>query len=330
MKKSIFTVVIALGMLCGTESLADTPQFEKVSDHCYYLQLEEDDANVAIVVSEEGILMVDPPREQNLPIVIDAMNRVTRKAVRWMVFTNPRYFRTAGTRHFADRGALLLASPQLRALAESGGDAEPEYPEAFNDWIEHIAPETEPSSLRWLVFNNEMRLFPSDLEIRIMALQNKARTGGDVVVHVPDEKVLFVGDLYESARYPDIDTDSEGSALEWIDGVEQVIDSVPVLKSAIPEEGSESEEEEEKTLEEYIAVVSASGEVSNLQNMKDLLEACKRLQSYVKRAIDRGRSRDRFLTLSATGPYYSYGNLVPYTAHLFEALKTPAKQKPNP
>ena len=146
-------------------------------------------------------------------------------------------------------------------------------------------------------------------------------------MHVPDEKVLFVGDLYESARYPDIDTDSEGSALEWIDGVEQVIDSVPVLKSAIPEEGSESEEEEEKTLEEYIAVVSARGEVSNLQNMKDLLEACQRLQSYVKRAIDNGRSRDRFLSLSATGPYYSYGNLAPYTAHLYEALKALTEKK---
>ena len=67
MKKSIFSVVVALAILCGNRSFGDTPQFEKVSDHCYYLQLEESEATVAVVVSEEGILMVDPPQEQSLP-----------------------------------------------------------------------------------------------------------------------------------------------------------------------------------------------------------------------------------------------------------------------
>ncbi len=330
MNRIIFPVLAALAILCGSKSFGDTPRFEKVSDHCYYLELEESGANVAVVVSEEGILMVDPPQEQNLPLVIDALGEVSRRAVRWITFTNPRFFATAGTRYFVEQGALLLASPRLRALAESQNETMSKYPAALKDWIKHIAPETQTSSFRWLIFDNEMRLFPSDLEIRIMAVQHKARTGGDVIVHVPDEKVLIVGDLYESARYPDIDIDSEGSPVEWIDGVEQVIGSVPVLKSAIPEEGSEPGEEEEKTLEEHIAVVSARGEVSNLQNMKDLLEACQRLQSYVKRAVDRGRSYDSFLTLASTGPYYSYGNLAAYAAQLFEALKAPTERTPNP
>jgi hypothetical protein len=225
---------------------------------------------------------------------------------------------------------VLLASPRLRALGESDIGVEPQYPPALNDWIVHIVSERESSSLRWFIFDNEMRLFPSDLEIRIMALQHKARSGADIILHVPDEKVLIVGDLYESACYPDVDVDFEGSALEWIDGVEQVIDSIPVLKSAIPEEDSESEEDEERTLEEDIAVVSARGEVSNLQNMKDLLEACQRLQRYVKRAVDRGRSYDSFLTLNSTGPYYSYGNLEPYVAQLYEAHTPPAKKKQEP
>jgi len=61
--------------------------------------------------------------------------------------------------------------------------------------------------------------------------------------------------------------------------------------------------------------------------MKDLLEACQRLQRYVKRAVDRGRSYDSFLTLASTGPYYSYGNLAPYVAQLYEAHKPPAEKK---
>lgn len=329
MKKAIFTVLAALAMLLGTESFADSPRFEKVSDHCYYLQPEEGGANVAVVVSEQGILMVDPPREENLPAVVDALRRISRKAVRWIVFTDPSFFRTAGTRYFAERGALLLAGARLQALAESGSEAESKNPESFNGRISRAASEASSSSFRWLIFDREMKLFPSDLEVRILALRHKAQTGGDVVVYVPSEKILFVGDLYESARYPDIDTASEGSALEWIDGVEQVIDSIPVLKSAIPAENSGSEKEEDRTLEEDISVVSGRGEVSNLQNMKDLLEACQKLQRYVKRSVDIGRSRDRFLALAATGPYYSYGNLPHYASQLYEALEPPAELKPS-
>jgi hypothetical protein len=51
-----------------------------------------------------------------------------------------------------------------------------------------------------------------------------------VVVFVPAEKVLFVGALHEFARYPEIDTESEGDALDWIEGTKQVIASVPLLK----------------------------------------------------------------------------------------------------
>jgi glyoxylase-like metal-dependent hydrolase (beta-lactamase superfamily II) len=324
-------VVVVLAVLCGNESFADTPRFEKVSDHCYYLRFEESEANVAVVVSEEGILMVDPPQEQNLSLVIDALSRISPKAVRWIAFTNPRFFHTAGTRYFAKRDALLMVSHPLQVIAESGSETISKYPEILREWIRNIAFEKETASYHWVVFDNEMRLFASDLEIRIMAIQYKARTGGDVVLHVPNEKVLFVGDLYESARYPDIDTASKGSPLEWIEGVEQVISSVPVLKSAIPEEGSEPEEEEQRTPEERIAVVSSRGEVSNLQNMKDLLEACQKLRRYVKRAVDGGRSYERFLTLSSTSPYFSYGNLEPYAAQLFEAFKAPAgKKQPNP
>ena len=220
-----------------------------------------------------------------------------------------------------------MAGARLQALAESTADPGPENPEALNGRINQTVPAADSSLFRWLIFDHEMKLFPSDLEIQILALQHKARTGGDVVVYVPSEKVLFAGDLYESARYPDIDTASEGSPLEWINGVEQVIDSIPVLKSAIPSEDSESEKDENRTLEENISVVSGRGEVSNLQNMKDLLEACQKLQRYVKRSVNSGRSCDRFLTLAATGPYYSYGNLPHYVSQLFDALEPPAEPK---
>jgi hypothetical protein len=308
MKRAVFAAVLAF--VIPGKSPGAAPLFEKVSDHCYYLPLPGSGENVAAVVTEEGILIINPPAEPDLSFAVAALKRSSAKAVRWVVFTDPR--RSAGGRFFAEQGALVLASTRLRALslrpAESDVMAAPKPGEA--------------SSYAWLTFDRQLHLFPANVEMRILALGPQARTGGDVAVIVPAEKVLFVGDLYEPARYPDIDTAAEGSALGWMDAVKQVIDSVPVLKSAMAKPDSKPE----GTLEEGIAVVSARGGVSNLQNMKDLLEACQKLRRDIAKAIKAGRSCGSFLASPGADPYRGYSNLAPYAAALWEALA----QEPNP
>jgi hypothetical protein len=311
MKKSIYTVVLVFAVWCSDESFGAAPRFIKVSDHCYYLQLKESGENVAAVVTDDGILMVNPPQEPDLSIAIDALATMTSKSVRWIVFTEPGFSRAAYPRVFAGRNALILAGARLQALS---------LPENAHQ-NEHGAAAPSPPRL---IFEGQIHLFPSNVEVRIIALQHKARTGGDVVVFVPAEKVLFVGGLYEVARYPDVDRAAGGSPVDWIDGMKQVIDSVPVLKSAIPAAKPAakpaSKPEPEKTLEEGITVISSRGEVSNLQNMKDLLESCKKLRADIARAVKAGRTLNSYLASSASDPYRSYGNFEPYAAQLFEAL----------
>jgi glyoxylase-like metal-dependent hydrolase (beta-lactamase superfamily II) len=304
MKRLIFAIALVFAIGWSRGAFGAAPHFIKVSDHCYYLQLKESGENVAVVVTEDGVLMVDPPPEPDLTLAMDALKSVTSKTVRWTVFTEPRFSQNAGSSFFAERGSMLLASAKLRALSASG--AEPR----------NAASPGAPSS-SWFIFEHQMRLFPSNLEIRIIAVQPKARTGGDVVVFVPSEKVLFVGGLFEAARYPDIDILWEGSAVGWIDGMKQVIDSVPILKSAIPQAKSDPKLEQDKAVEEGISVISVRGEASNLQNMKDLLESAKKLRNDISKAIKAGRTCDNFLTSPASDPYRSYANFAPFATQLF-------------
>jgi glyoxylase-like metal-dependent hydrolase (beta-lactamase superfamily II) len=298
------------------------PRFEKVSDHCYYLPIK-DGWNVGVVVTDEGILMVNPPQEWDRMIVADALNRISSKPVRWMIFTDPRYSNATGARYYADQGAQLLSGARCRFLAAKTADA------GLKD-IAKPGPKggngKEPPSFPWIVFDRQMHLFPSNIEIRLVALQHNAHTGGDVVVLVPSEKVLFTGDLFEAASYPDIDVESDGSALDWIDGLKQVIDGMPVMKSAIPQAKPESKSkpkpktEPEKTLEEGIAIVSAHGNAANLQNMKDMLDAAQKLRNDISKAIKAGRSCSKFLASPAADPYRGYANFEPFATLLFEDL----------
>jgi hypothetical protein len=58
----------------------------------------------------------------------------------------------------------------------------------------------------------------------------------------------------------------------------------------------EPKAEQEKTLEEgiIVIVISSHGEASNLQNMKDVLEACQKLRRDISRAVKMGRTCDSF------------------------------------
>jgi hypothetical protein len=316
-------------------------RFEKVSDHCYSLPMK-DGANVGVVVTDDGILMVNPPQEKNRASVAEALKKITSKPVRWIVFTDPRCSRAAGARAYAEQGAQLLGGVRFRALSAAAPAAPPAaaLPAAAPPAAEAHLPDASAaksetssgnqqdlSSFPWLIFDRQLNLFLSNIEIRIFALQHNAHTGGDIVVHVPAEKVLFVGDLYEAACYPDIDADLRGSALGWIDGLKQVIESIPVLKPAIPqgkpEPKSKSKPEQEASLEEGITAVSARGAVSNLQNMKDLLEASQKLRNDISKAINARQSCERYLASPGSNPYRSYANFDRFAAQLFEALSAP-------
>ena len=81
---------------------------QQVSDHCYFLHIEESGENIALVVTEQGTLLFDPPPEPDLSILIEFLERAVGKPVRWMVRTGYSPFFTAGVEYFAQQGVVLL------------------------------------------------------------------------------------------------------------------------------------------------------------------------------------------------------------------------------
>jgi hypothetical protein len=313
---AVLALIVSSADLC----LGAPLRFEKLSNHCYYLSLKEQE-NFAVAITDEGILAVNPPGEPDLTSALEALKRLSTKPVRWVAFTDIRYLQNAGTRYFAEHGTVLIASEKFRGLS-----------------VRSVGVDAQKSadmrtSFPWFYFGRQMHLFPSNLEIRISAVQGKARSGSDVVVFVPAEKVLFTGALYESGCYPDIDTESGGDALGWIDAMKQVIASVPLLKAAIPPKVAiqpkmqtkpqakiAPKTEPEKTLEETVIVVSARGGVSNLQNMKDLLEAAQKLKDELSRRVKTGRVCEDFLLSGNADPYRGFGKLEAFVGQLCGAL----------
>ncbi len=307
MKRLVSSIALAFALLCGTAAFGAVSRFIKVSDHCYYMPLKESGANVAAVVTMDGILLFNPPQEPELSNVVEALKTVSSKTVRWVVFSEPALFRNAGDSLFAEQNPLILTCARQKNLASRAAN----NPDA----------KAETPSSSWLVFEQQMRLFPSDLEVRLFSVQYRARSGGDIVVYLPAEKVLLVGALYEAARYPDIDPASEGSAIGWFEGMRQVLDAVPILKSAIPQAKANPKLDKDKKPEEFITVLSSRGAPSNLQNMKDLLDSAQKLRSDISRIVRRGRECEEFLKSPSADPYRNYSNLDAFSAQLCAETK---------
>ena len=147
-----------------------------------------------------------------------------------------------------------------------------------------------------------------------------------MVVFLPGERVLQVGDLFIPGSYPEIDiAPGNGNASDWIDGIKEVVDAVPLLKAAIPPPKPEAGkapagEKTDKTLEEMVVVIPGHGPRSDLQEMKNLLEVSKKLRAELTRLIAAGASREKFLTFPALVPFRTYENFEAYATQLFDAL----------
>ena len=320
----------------GLPSSAAPRRFTKVSEHCYVLEAEPGWGNVGAVISDDGVLLIDTPPAGEIPAMLEALKRVTTKPVRWVVNTHHHEDHTRGNAYFSEHNATIIGGPEFRRVDEKPAE------------VENKEQKPKPTFAETqLVFGRQARLFPGGVEVRIFATEHRAHTSRDVVVWLQSEKVLHVGDLFVPGSYPAIDTsEGQGSAIGWLEAMRQVIESVPVLKSAMPQPKAPPSKPppsktpppkappskappskapqdptevalEEKTLEEQVIVIPGHGPVSNLQEMKDLFETSRKLRLEAGRAAAARRSRDGFLASPGLAPFRVYENFEAFAAQLY-------------
>ncbi|MFH1574864.1 MAG: hypothetical protein ABIG68_12835 [Acidobacteriota bacterium] len=320
-------------------AVSATAVLEQISNHCYLYSPDAGGSASGIVATREGVLVIDPPAEAELPAMMEAVGEVTRAPVRWVVYTNYLRARSGGYRHLARRGAVLLTSRQMDPLLFPAPPPEPALPGPVPPWRESLRqeiPRVQPPPVARVVFEDELKLFPEDLEVRIIALRRKAFTPGDVVVFIPAENVLQAGDVFIPGNFPALDVQGgDGNALGWLEGMRQVIAAVPLLKPAIPQPKPDIEgpPEEEKTLDELVRVIPGSGPVCTLKDMKELEGAARKLRAQAQRAVALKRVLATFLNSAALAEFRALGNTEQFATQLYESLQAtaaPPDEEPQP
>jgi glyoxylase-like metal-dependent hydrolase (beta-lactamase superfamily II) len=169
-------------------------KFQRLSKNCWAFTAEGD-PNSGIIVGDDGVLVVDA---QATPImareVIRRIRTVTRKPIRHVVLSHYHAVRVLGASAYG--AEQIIASQRTLGLIRERGrqDMASEigrFPRLFRG-AESIPGLTWPT----LVFKDELTLMMGSLEVRILQ-PGPGHTGGDTIVWVPSQRVLFSGDLVE-------------------------------------------------------------------------------------------------------------------------------------
>ena len=180
--------------------LADkTISFERLSDRAY-AYTAAGDPNTGVVIGDGAVLVIDA---QATPVmasnVVKLVREVTDKPIKYLVLSHYHAVRVLGASGY--RPEQIIASRDTYDLIAERGQADMKsemerFPRLFR------AAESIPG-LTWptLVFERSLTLWLGKLEVQILQL-GRGHTKGDTVVWLPDERIMFSGDLVESEATP--------------------------------------------------------------------------------------------------------------------------------
>ena len=173
--------------------------FDKLSDHAY-AYTAEGDPNTGIIVGDDAVMVIDT---QATPVmaqdVIRRIREVTDKPIRYVVLSHYHAVRVLGASGYQPEH--IIASRDTYDLIVERGEQDMKseierFPRLFRA-VESVPGLTWPT----IVFEKRMTLWLGKLQVELMQL-GRGHTKGDTVVWLPQERILFSGDLVEYDATP--------------------------------------------------------------------------------------------------------------------------------
>src|SRR5271167_3021512 len=173
--------------------------FDKLSEHAY-AYTAEGDPNTGVVIGDDAVMVIDT---QATPVmaqdVIRRIREITDKPIRYVVLSHYHAVRVLGASGY--QPDHIIASRDTYDLIVERGDADMKseierFPRLFRA-VESVPGLTWPT----IVFEKHLTLWLGKLRVEIMQL-GRGHTKGDTVVWLPQDRILFSGDLVEYAATP--------------------------------------------------------------------------------------------------------------------------------
>ncbi len=163
------------------------PYVKQLADGVYVYS-KEYESNVGIILTEDGVVLVDTGQNPNESLVVmDLVKKLTPQPVRFIIHTEPHRDHTSGTFVFSPPASVIAATGAGALMAEN---RLPDVPGARN-----VLPHIE--------YGDKMTLRLGGRTVELLNLEN-VHSGADTAVWLPNERVLFAAATVVVKRYSNI------------------------------------------------------------------------------------------------------------------------------
>jgi len=182
-----------------------------------YAFTAEGDPNSGVIVGDDSVMVIEAQATPRLARkVIERVRSVTDKPITHLALTHYHAVRVLGASAYG--APQVLMSEQARAMVAERGQED--WDSEFDRFPRLFQGHEEIPGLTWptTVFHGRMSVYLGRRRIDLMQL-GRAHTAGDMVVHVPDQNVMFTGDIveYHSACYC-----GDGHFHDWPETLENI------------------------------------------------------------------------------------------------------------
>lgn len=192
---------LALAWIAWTQTKAPQLTLNKIKDDLY--EIEGDGGNVAALVTNEGVVLIDDKFEQDHDAIVAKVKSVTAQPVRYILSTHHHSDHSGGNAKFL---------PDVEIVSTLN---------ARKNIVEQKQPGAGGTAPARLTFTEEFSVFLGGKEVRARYF-GRGHTNGDAVIYFPALKTLHTGDLMAGTS-PLIDYSGGGSLADWTKTLDEAL-----------------------------------------------------------------------------------------------------------
>jgi len=160
--------------------------------------------NVAVYITNEGVIMVDDKFEQNFDEVMANVKKVTNQPVKYILSTHYHADHSGGNTRWTSVAEIISTRNAHDGIVQHKQSNAPD----------NMVPAR-------VTFTDETDIFLGGKEVRAK-YYGRGHTNGDAFVYFPALKVVHTGDMFTSST-PLIDYPGGGSLVEWTKSLDAVM-----------------------------------------------------------------------------------------------------------
>ncbi len=173
--------------------------------------------NSTVIVGDKGVMLIDPGGTDEVGRFIkQEVKKITPKPITHIINTHSHGDHYLGNIAFPE--ATIISSEKCRDLVIESGDV---WVQMMENMVGRPFPDTKPV-LASVVYpaNSKTRVVLNNVEL-VFWVPVGSHTPGDLMIHLPDEKVLIAGDILVNGVVP---TMQDGVVKNWITVLKEVED----------------------------------------------------------------------------------------------------------